>query len=116
MLEVLLPFLFMKQTEREEPDTDESPLNADSTAASHRVPRKLREMVRGGTGSKRFDLACVYAFFKRFVKCFIPNNLHNKFNGRNQSLPYLSCCLSLIDLLLAYIDKDIAHHFKQKRI
>jgi hypothetical protein len=68
MLEVLLPFLYMKQVDE----------HAD------------------------FDLACVYAFFKRFVRHYIPNNLHTKFNGRSQILPYLKCCLHLTDLLLGY--------------
>ena len=65
MLEVILPFLYMKNGEE-------------------------------------FDLACVYAFFKRFVRLFIPNNLHSKYNGRANVLPYIKCTLHLIDLLLAY--------------
>jgi hypothetical protein len=65
---------------------------------------------------QKFDLACVYAFFKRFVKCFIPNNLHNKFNGRQNELPYLSCTLRITDLLLEFSDKEITSHLKRKHI
>jgi len=64
----------------------------------------------------KFDIACVYGFFKRFVKCFIPNNLHNKFNGRQNELPYLSCCLMLTDLLLAYTDMELSDHMRRKQI
>ena len=42
--------------------------------------------------------------------------MHNKFNGRNQELPYLSCCLRLTDLLLAYTDKEISDHLRRKNI
>ena len=63
-----------------------------------------------------FDLACVYAFFKRFVRSFIPNNLHTKFNGRSAALPYLKCCLHLTDLLLHYVDMEIYAHLKKKRV
>lgn len=88
MLEVLLPFLFMKQTQ---PEQDDSVSQRSITSAKE------------GT----FDLACVYAFFKRFIRLYIPNNLHTKFNGRSQILPYLKCCLHLFDLLLGYQDKEL---------
>ena len=77
----------------------------------------MRQIPRMATDKKpKFDLACVYAFFKRFVKSFIPNNLHNKFNGRQNELPYLSCTLRITDLLLAFTDKQIAAHFKKNKI
>ena len=68
------------------------------------------------TPANFFDLACVYAFFKRFVRSFIPNNLHTKFNGRSAALPYLKCCLHLTDLLLHYVDKEIYAHLKRKKV
>jgi len=86
--------------------------------ASHSIENfsnQLRQIPKDQAHSK-FDLACVYAFFKRFVKCFIPNNLHNKFNGRNNELPYLSCCLRITDLLLSYTDMEIADHLRTKHI
>ena len=65
MLEVLLPFLYMKQTPKAESDTvSKSSFNSSLKESS-------------------FDLACVYAFFKRFIRQYIPNNLHTKFNGRS---------------------------------
>lgn len=78
MLEVLLPFLYMK--------------------------------------SKQFDLAHVYAYFKRFVLTYLPNNLHAKFNGRANVLPYLKCCLSLTSLVLQYADRELHYHLKQKGV
>lgn len=72
MLEVILPFMYIKTT-----------------------------------GQGNFDLACVYAFFKQFVRNFIPNNLHSKFNGRSAILPYLKCTLHLTDLVLAYYDREL---------
>jgi len=84
MLEVVLPFLYMKHT-------DESDKNF-------------------------FDLACVFAYFKRFVLSFIPNNLHTKFNGCQDGLPYLHCCLNMTDILMNYVDKEICYHLKRKGI
>jgi hypothetical protein len=81
MLEVVLPFMYMKSTQKVSGD---------------------------------FDLACVYAYFKRFVRNFIPNNLHSKYNGRTTVLPYIKCTLHLIDLLLAYTDKELHSHLKRK--
>lgn len=97
MLEVLLPFLYMKQTPKAESDTvSKSSYNSQNSCG--------------------FDLACVYAFFKRFVRQYIPNNLHTKFNGRSQILPYLKCCLHLIDLLLGYQDKELLMHLRKRKI
>ena len=42
--------------------------------------------------------------------------MHNKFNGRQNELPYLSCTLRITDLLLQYTDRDIAAHLKRKHI
>ena len=149
MLEVLLPFLYMKSHESsgssELDNTDKSldPLNStvaydgnllggasavDISFDSKNLPttarsienfsNQVRQIQRDGPIEKRnsFDLACVYAFFKRFVKSFIPNNLHNKFNGRSNELPYLGCCLRITDLLLSYTDMEIASHLKRKHI
>lgn len=84
MLEVVLPFLYMKNNGRE--------------------------------SQGEFDLACVYAYFKRFVRNFIPNNLHSKFNGRTNVLPYIKCTLHLTDLLLAYADRELHSHLKRRQI
>lgn len=78
--------------------------------------RSIPQDATSDNNKAKFDLACVYAFFKRFVKCFIPNNLHNKFNGRQNELPYLSCTLRITDLLLEFTDKEIASHLKRKHI
>lgn len=87
MLEVVLPFLCMKQGSS-----------------------------GGGGGGGGFDLASVYAHFKRFVYCFIPNNLHTKFNGRSAVLPYLKCCLNLTDMVLQYVDRELHNHLVSKGI
>jgi hypothetical protein len=85
MLEVLLPFMYMKNT-------------------------------GATTGHGDFDIACVYAYFKRFVRNFIPNNLHSKFNGRTNVLPYIKCTLHLTELLLAYHDRELFGHLKRRLI
>jgi hypothetical protein len=79
MLEVVLPFLYMKH----------------SGAVCQ---------------SGDFDLASVYAYFKRFVRSFIPNNLHSKFNGQSNVLPYIKCSIHLTELLLAYSDNEVHSH------
>lgn len=72
MIEVLMPFLLMKQAP--------NPSTQDTVA---------------------FDSGYVYAYFKRFVQLYIPNTLHTKFNGRGgTSLPYLKCALILAEMLL----------------
>ena len=76
MLEVILPFMYIKHA---------------------------------GQSPGEFDLACVYAYFKQFVRRFIPNNLHSKFNGRAVVLPYIKCTLHLTDLVLCYVDKEVYH-------
>ena len=64
-----------------------------------------------------FDLAFVYAYFKRFVQQYIPNTLHTKFNGRGgTSLPYLKCTLIVAEMLLQYHDKELYMHLKQHKI
>lgn len=78
---------------------------------------QIRQIPKQSSAKKlNFDLACVYAFFKRFVKCFIPNNLHNKFNGRQNELPYLGCTLRITDLLLAYTDMELLSHLRKNMI
>ena len=84
MLEVVLPFLIMK--------------DGDEAGGSN---TKIKQT------SQKFDLACVYAYFKRFIRSFIPNNLHTKFNGRNNLLPHLRSSLHLMALVLAYSDKEL---------
>ena len=85
MLEVLLPFLCMKQRDEQK--------------------------------NNKFDLACVYAYFKRFVKSLIPNNLHTKFNSKGeQVLPYLKCCLNLMDMVFMYVDRELHTHLKKKGV
>jgi hypothetical protein len=82
MIEVLMPFLFMKQH------------NSSSSSSNH-------SSVYSTELENQFDLACVYSHFKRFVSLYIPNTLHTKFNGRGgTSLPYLKCALILTEILL----------------
>jgi len=38
------------------------------------------------------------------------------FNGRQNELPYLSCCLKITDLLLAYTDMELLAHLRTKEI
>lgn len=66
--------------------------------------------------SPEFQLAQVYAYFKQFVRNFIPNNLHVKFNGVNNVLPYMKCTLSLLNLLLKYIDREVYSHLQSKKV
>ena len=144
MLEVLLPFLFMKQNEdaaglevadnnplNQTVATDCDGANTSLMGSTDQASRQMSAAARSieafsnqmrqipkkqSKDHGKFDLACVYAFFKRFVKSFIPNNLHNKFNGRQNELPYLSCCLRITDLLLNYTDKEMAAHLERKHI
>ncbi len=82
MIEVLLPFLLMKQAPSKEA--------ISSTTAE----------VKGGT-----DLPHVYAYFRKFVQFYIPNTMHSKFNAKGgTSLPYLKCTLILSEMLLQYHD------------
>lgn len=86
MVEVLLPFLLMKEQSILSSFEDTSHLQAQSSAM----------FSQGGIESKEnFDLPYVYSYFKRFVQLYIPNTLHTKFNGRNNTLPYLKCSLNL---------------------
>jgi hypothetical protein len=89
MLEVLQPFIYMKHV-------------ATPTC--------------GSEVDDCFDLACCYAYFKAFVTFFIPNNLHTKFNGRTEVLPYLRCCHTMSDILLAYCDREVFEHFRKRGI
>jgi hypothetical protein len=84
MLDVLLPFMFMKNKTETSPDS--------------------------------FDLACVYAYFKKFIAQFIPNNLHTKACGNKMALPYIKCTLSLIETLLAYADREVFCHLKRRKV
>ena len=77
MLEVILPFLFMKHAQHFKKDKQLKP----------------------------FDLACVYAYFKQFVRTFIPNNLHTKNDGMNNITPHIRCSITLIDVVLGYCDR-----------
>ena len=134
MLEVLMPFLFMKQKgadKEEQKGTDRAQYSASLfgvnsgmmcndtmsqvSKSSNGLPRS-GALQPPGSGSTFFDLACVYAFFKRFVRSFIPNNLHTKFNGRSAALPYLKGCLHLTDLLLHYVDTEIHAHLRKKKV
>ena len=136
MLEVLMPFLLMKQRVddqgeeqvKRDPRQYQSTLfgadsgmlynDAMSTLSKSTKGNSMTNMLQqsGHSPSNFFDLACVYAFFKRFVRSFIPNNLHTKFNGRSAALPYLKCCLQITDLLLQYADKEIYAHLKRKKV
>jgi len=93
MIEVLLPFLLMKQ---------------QTEPAAHWSTPNLATLV--------FDLPYVYAYFKRFVELYIPNTLHTKFDGKGNSLPYLKCSIFLTELLLNYHDKQLAAHLKAKHV
>ena len=134
MLEVLMPFLFMKQkVDDKEEKKGRDPMQYASTLfgvnsgvlyndtmsmiskSANGLPM-ANALQSSATPANFFDLACVYAFFKRFVRSFIPNNLHTKFNGRSAALPYLKCCLHLTDLLLHYVDKEIYAHLKRKKV
>ena len=79
MLEVVLPFLYIKSEK-----------------------------------SNEKELAHCYALFKRFVKLFLTNILHAKFNGKAHVLPYMKCSLQLMDLLLMYCDRELHQHLKKK--
>ena len=60
-----------------------------------------------------FDVASVYAYFKRFMASYLPNTLHTKLNGRGgTSLPYLKCTLILAESLLQYHDKEVYNHLR----
>ena len=50
------------------------------------------------------------------MRSFIPNNLHTKFNGRGNMLPYLKSSLHLMDLVLAYSDKELHAHLRKKGV
>lgn len=64
-----------------------------------------------------FDLAFVYAYFKRFIQQYIPNTLHTKFNGRGgTSLPYLKSALIVAEILLQYHDKELCNHLKHHKL
>ena len=128
MLEVLMPFLLMKQKVDDDegakrggdrlqrssgqgagaPHDDAASMASKSTAGlTFGKALQSHAQTAPGSGASVFDIACVYAFFKRFVRSFIPNNLHAKFDGRSAALPYLKCCLHLTDLLLHYVDNEI---------
>jgi hypothetical protein len=67
--------------------------------------------------SPAFDLACVYAYFKRFMASYLPNTLHTKLNGRGStSLPYLKCTLILAETLFQYHDKELYNHLRQHKL
>lgn len=136
MLEVLMPFLLMKQrvddqegeqVKRDPRQYQSTLFGADSGSLYNDAVSSMSKSMKGNSmGSvlnqsghqpaNYFDLACVYAFFKRFVRSFIPNNLHTKFNGRSAALPYLKCCLQITDLLLHYADKEIYTHLQRKKV
>ena len=70
-------------------------------------------MKNGGS----FDLAYVYAYFKRFVQLYFPNTLHTKFNGRGgNGLPYLNCTFILAEILLLYHDKELYNHLRHHKM
>lgn len=62
------------------------------------------------------ELAQVYGYFKRFVRIYITNILHPKFNGRTNVLPYIKCTLYYMDILFAYVDKELHHHISKKKV
>ena len=73
MLEVLLPFLYMKQTnlpgDNETADQVKDPPQDEIKDDVSR--HSFLSKVSGSTSKSNnhvFDLACVYAFFKRFVR------------------------------------------------
>ena len=136
MLEVLMPFLLMKQRvdDQGESQVKRDPRQVQSTLFGENsgmlyndAMSMMSKSMKGNSMTNAlqqsghapgnfFDLACVYAFFKRFVRSFIPNNLHTKFNGRSAALPYLKCCLQITDLLLHYAEKEIHSHLKRKKV
>lgn len=61
-------------------------------------------------------MACVYAYFKRFVEYFIPNNLHSRFNGRETVLAHVKCCVTLTDMVLQYVDKELHSHLETHNV
>lgn len=97
MIEVLLPFLFMKQQ------------SSDAEIQKQLVTNSYES-------KQQFDIAYVYGYFKMFVQLYIPNTLHTKFNGRGTSLPYLKCSLFITELLLQYHDKQLYNHLKTHKL
>jgi len=93
MLEVLLPFLYMKQADSLSNDNASPVDDARSVGGRSAISGISYQTVSARRNT--FDLAHVYAYFKRFVHTFIPNNLHTKFNGSSNILPYLRCCMHL---------------------
>ncbi|CDW87634.1 tbc domain containing protein [Stylonychia lemnae] len=97
ILEVLLPFLLLKQ---------QGPMEFENQFLQ----------TQNGDFMNNFDLSYVYAYFRRFVQLYTPNTLHAKFNGRGNSLPYLKCSLFLVEQLLQYHDKELYLHLKHYKI
>lgn len=101
MIEVLMPFLLIKQH-----DSFSSATSVGiSSVSSQSYP------------SSAFDLAQVFAYFKKFVQLYIPNTLHTKFTGKGgTSLPYLKCSLLLAEILLQYHDKELYNHLRKHNL